>query len=436
MSIDLTTLRLLKYRDRYQRYRAHVPTQAMDQFTTTLLDDFGRFFREFPDAKKLEHVVFFPWFRTFAHPSLSPESVSAYDRLLKEVDKDVTPEIESGLLARLVATESAHSMATLLGRYQGGEEVDLLTSMRGIIEDFEMRTNRRVNIPRVKKSIEDLLDEDEHDIGLHWRLDCLNRAMRPLRGGDFIIVAARVDKGKTSFLTDNLAYMAQQIETMYPGEDRQIVWFNNEGPSDRIKKRVYQSALDKTVEELVELRNQPASPGSGKKNKLREEYDAAVGGRWDIIEPLDAHDFTNTEIEDIIRAVPVGLIVFDMIDNIRFAGRAVNGGERTDQLLEAMYQWARILAVKYDVPVIATSQISADGDGMQYPTLPMLKDSKTGKQGAAEAIITIGASNDPMLEKSRYIGMTKNKLHRGKGPKDPRQEVLFDSLRGRFRETY
>jgi replicative DNA helicase len=135
----------------------------------------------------------------------------------------------------------------------------------------------------------------------------------------------------------------------------------------------------------------------------------------------------------LIRAVPPALIVFDMVDNIKFGGEASNNGQRTDQLLEAMYQWARIISVKYDVPVIATSQISNDGDGLQWPTLGMLKDSKTGKQGAAEAIITIGASNDQALHNSRYINTTKNKLHRSGGPKEPRCEVFFDGERGRYR---
>ena len=41
--------------------------------------------------------------------------------------------------------------------------------------------------------------------------------------------------------------------------------------------------------------------------------------------------------------------------------------------------------------------ISADGDGVSYPTLPQLKDSKTGKQGAADLIITLSSLNDPVL---------------------------------------
>lgn len=122
------------------------------------------------------------------------------------------------------------------------------------------------------------------------------------------------------------------------------------------------------------------------------------------------------------------------MDNIKFGGELSNGGQRTDQVLEAQYQWARLLAVKYDCIVMATSQVSADGDGLQYPTLPMLKDSRTGKQGAADVIITIGKVNDPMLVNSRYIGTTKSKKVKTGTRASPNCEVLFQPDISRYSE--
>jgi replicative DNA helicase len=143
----------------------------------------------------------------------------------------------------------------------------------------------------------------------------------------------------------------------------------------------------------------------------------------------------NHEVEDIMRQHKPALVVFDMIDNIRFGGDLGNGGQRTDQYLEAMYQWARLMGVKHDTAVLATSQISADGDGVSFPTLPQLKDSKTGKQGAADVIITLGALNDPVLANSRYIGCTKNKKPRTGASQSPNAEVIFDAARARYKEA-
>ena len=430
MSLELTVLRLLKYRDRFERLARAVPKHVLDEPTRILLDDYRRYFAEFPDAQRVHHEEFFLWFKSYAHPTLTPEQVSLYDTLLRAVQTDVDPTLEQGLLARFVAAESAYNIAGILQQWNEGKEIDLYIALRGEVEKFENETQRKVKVPWVTNPIEELLLDEQNDSGLHFRLSCLNMSLRPLRGGDFGVLAGRPDKGKTTLLSSELTFMAPQVQAMY-GDERYILWLNNEGPGKRIIQRLYQSALNYTVPDLLANIAKPATDPKFK-NLLRQQYAEAMGGRDDIIRVFDIHDFWSHEVEDLIRKVPPGLVVFDMVDNIKFGGEAQNGGERTDQKLEAMYQWARILSVKYDIPMLATSQISADGDGMQYPTLSMLKDSKTGKQGAAEFIITIGASNDPMMEGSRFIGATKNKLHRFGGPKDPRCEVLFDGSRGRY----
>lgn len=419
----------MKYRDRMSRMYRSVPQHVMDPITKTVLGDMHTFFEQHADGKVLPHAEFWTWFK-FKHPTLTPEQFTAYEHLLKQIQEDVPPEMEASIMHRLVAADTAYRVATMLEQWNRGDELDLYTSLRDAVEQFENDTQRKVKVPWVTTTIADLLKEEENDTGLHWRLDCLNMSMRPLRGGDFGIIAGRPDKGKTSFLTSELTHFAQQVATMYNNE-RHILWLNNEGPGKRIIQRLYQSALDKTIPELVELHNKPSTKGFA--HLLDEQYAAAMGGRIDMIRVLDIHDFWSHEVEDILRKVPAGLVVWDMVDNVKFGGNAVNGGERTDQLLEAMYQWVRVLSVKYDIPMLATSQISADGDGLAYPTLSMLKDSKTGKQGAAEFIMPIGALNDVNMQASRYIGLTKNKLHRHGGPKDPRAEVIFDGERGRYR---
>jgi replicative DNA helicase len=145
---------------------------------------------------------------------------------------------------------------------------------------------------------------------------------------------------------------------------------------------------------------------------------------------LDVHGYATGQIESILEESNPGVVVFDMIDHIRGFGDMA----RTDLQLEEMYKWARERSVKYDCVSLATSQISNDGDGLQFPTLSMLKDSKTGKQGAADFQIMIGASNDIGLSGSRFISLPKNKLRRPDGASDPRAEVIFDGTRARYRD--
>lgn len=436
MSLDITALRLLKYRERYDRLRRSVPKSALQPLTSELLEDFGVFFREFPEAKRVEHGPFLTWFRGFRHPNMKDESFGLYQAIIEKSMDDVSVDLEAGLMERLIAADTAAKVTSLLEKWNNGDELDLYKELRNSVENFEKQVDRKVKNPQVLDPIEDLLKAEENDTGLHWRLPCLNRHIKPLRGGDFVIVAARPDKGKTTFCASELTYMAAQLDEVYPGENRSVLWFNNEGPGKKIVMRNFQAALNATTEDLVKLSNEPADKGFEKyKTKVRQEYARALGGRPGALRVFDIHDLWNHEVEDIMKAHNPGVVLFDMVDNIKFGGETNNNGQRTDQLLEAMYQWARLMGVKHDCAVIATSQISADGDGASYPTLPQLKDSKTGKQGAADVIITLGALNDPVLENSRYIGTTKNKLVRTGKRGSPAQEVFFDSQRGRYKEA-
>lgn len=423
MSVDQTILALMTGRKRYDKYSRAVPANTLNAQTNALMKDFGKYFEQHPSCDRIEFGPFHTWFKV-AHPTLSDDNHLIYATILKRVCEDkVSPEIEAGIMDRVISLHGANQMQDLIARFNEGGEFNLLVEMGRIRDAMEADTVRKVKSVEVTTDISEMLTEDENDTGLHWRLELLNRSIRPLRGGDFGIIAGRPDKGKTSWLTDNLTHMAKQIDAIYPGQGRSILWFNNEGPGKRIKYRMYQSALNATTQELV---------GKQQAGTLETEYLASIGGRADLLRVFDIHDWWNWEVEDLLKTLKPALIVLDMVDNIKFGGGVANNGQRTDQLLEEMYKWARNIAVKYDVPVLATSQISADGDGMSYPTLSMLKDSKTGKQGAAEFIMTLGALNEISMQSSRFIGMTKNKLHKEGGPRDPRLEVVFDGLRGRY----
>ena len=436
MSLDITTLALLKQRARYDRLQRHVPRRALDTRTQIILSDFGRYFKDFPDAAS---VVAHPFRVAFTgyHPTLKDEELAVYGSLLDTIcGTEIDPAIEAGLMKRLVESATAYDVAELIAKYQNGDEVDLRGGLTGYLDAYDEQIDRKIKNPQVLDAIEDLLKAEANDTGLHWRLPCLNRHIKPLVGGDFIVVAARPDKGKTTFCGSELTHMASQVDTLYPGEKRSIMWFNNEGPGHRIVTRCFQSALNATMEDLVALSNKPADPEFAHyRTQVRQQYAAALGGRPGALRIFDIHDFYSHEVEDLLKLHKPAAICFDMVDNIKFSGQANNNGQRTDQLLEEMYKWARLIAVKHDCAVIANSQISADGDGLQYPTLPMLKDSKTGKQGAADVIITIGTVNDPVLVNSRYIGTTKNKKVRTGVPASPMTEVIFDGSRGRYNEA-
>lgn len=419
--LDLNLLRLLKHRKEYQRLHRTVNDRAFDIRTTTILQDFGKFFDEFPDATVIPLATDFPTFFTLQHRTLTEEAMATYRPLFAQCVADLDDNMKALVVGKLLEADLAVKLADLADKWTRGEEVQIGPELRRAIDDYEADVQRKVTIPFVEIG-DNLFKDAVNNAGIRFRQESLNLTMRPLRPGDFGILGARPDAGKTSFVASEVTYWAHQIPSYFENPNRPIIWFNNEGPGDRIQERIIQAALGLPASQLVAMQ---------KAGTLWTEYAKMVGDLLRI-RVIDIHGYKAWQVEEIVKQLNPAVIVFDMIDNIQFDGAVMNGGQRTDQMLEAMYQWARIMCTQHKCIGIATSQISNDGEGLAFPTLGMLKDSKTGKQGAADFIITLGKKSELAYESLRFIGLTKNKLRQEGRPQSPRAEVVFNATECRF----
>ena len=257
--------------------------------------------------------------------------------------------------------------------------------------------------------------------GYEWRLDVLNRSLGPLRTGNFVIVAARVEVGKTTFLASEVSYIAQQLP-----KDRPIVWVNNEEESSVVFFRIVQAALGQESKEII----------ADSKAALIA-YTALMGGDKDKIRVTKDSNHIR-DLETLFREVNPGLIIFDQLDKVSGFKEA----EREDITLGRIYKWARELARTYG-PVIAASQLSATAVDLKDPPfigMDALRGSKTDKPGEADAVITLGKYKEPKTpeeEMIRTINVPKNKLPGG-GTKQMESErhgqylVTIDPIRARF----
>ncbi len=418
MSLDLTILRLLRTKDRYDLYIRAVPMDVLEPHTRILLDDYGKWYAE-TNGAPVTAEDFLPWF-LLAHPKLKPEPKALLTSIIKNSHENVPEGVEQGILARLEDARQASALTSLLERYNAGEEVSIMRTVASLAESVPVD---RASLPEADFNIDRMLDDEQNDWGFSWPQDAINASMRGLRPGDFGIIGARVDIGKSSKIAHAVAHWAPQVDQLFPGQERTIIWLNNEGPGNRLNQRLVNATLNMNMQELVEAR------ASGR--NLWDEVLKAWGGRR-VVTVYDVHDRPMSFLEDIVRRTKPAIVVVDMLDNVPFDGAVGNGGQRTDQILEAAYQRSRIWAVKYDCTVLATSQLSADAAGNLFPGMHLLSNSKTGKAGAADFIMMVGASDDPLLRNSRWLSLPKNKLARSGGPKDPRIEVPFDGPRSRF----
>ena len=403
----------MKHRKDYAALTPMLSDKIVDAEAKAVIQDFGRYFEAYPTHEHIDWQTFVPQFLRW-HPGMKPERTKQFVNIFKaampEADEDQRRNVVSDLAELGLGTEVANYVA----QYEEGE----LDDLPGMLQEAHDRYKKRVGFKLVRfieTSIDELINEEFDGSGLQWRLKCLRDTMRGLRPGDFGIIGGRPDKGKTSFIASEITELAGQLPS-----DRNAVWLNNEGPGKRIIPRLYQAALNFNMDQM-KIHSQAG--------QLEDLYREQLG-RLDRIRVIDIHGLNKTQVEILLEDNNAGLAVFDMIDNIQGFGDAA----RTDLGLERMYQHQREQMVKHECIGLATSQISSEGDGLMFPTMPMLKDSKTGKQGACDFQIMIGAANDPLYASSRFIGVVKNKLRHPTGPSDPKAEVLFDAPRSRYRD--
>jgi replicative DNA helicase len=425
-TLDLTVLRLLRDRNRLDRLFSAVSETAVDSKTYAILKAYKRWFKEHDGVKAIETADFLRWFKQ-VNPKMKADDMAVYQHVLKKAAEPADVKLEDGLLKRLAAGASAAALAAGLASYADGDEVDFRALVSGTLDDYDRVSGTHIKPDQVLTPIGQILDVEENDIGFDWPLPEMNRSIKPMRPGDFAGLAASVDAGKTTATAHVATHWAPQVDKLFPGEERSVLWLCNEGPGDNIVLRCWQSACNWTIEDMARVRKE------GGEEALREGYRKALGGRAGALRIFEIHGRNSAYVEGLFRKFKPAAVIFDMIDNVEFSGRTNDGGERTDQILEAKYQWARLLGVKYNCAILATSQLSVDGFGLQYPLQHMLKDSKVGKQGAMDVLITLGKSSQADLQGFRYIGAPKNKRRRAGAPASPNAEVIFDGDRARLR---
>ena len=423
--IEISLLRVLGTKIGYDKVHSSIPMDALEPRTKAIVQDISKYYSMFPQHTEIDVVQFKDMFFTHWHKGLAEEEKAFYAKIIDHADKPLDAESRSGVINGMVELNLADKMLKALDKYNAGEEIDIVSTTEAILENAKGSRERREETNWVDPDMDKLLQEDNDSSGLTWFQPSLANTSRPIRHGDLIIVAGRPDTGKTTFTAGEVTNMADQMIGSPEGlteaeiaieKARPIFWFNNEGAGDRILKRVVQAGLQATIPEMQAMQQEKT---------LVSNYEKAIGCPMNTIRVINIHDYWNWQVEELVEEYQPKLVVMDMIDNIKFSGLSLDGGARTDQILEQMYQWARNMGVKHNLGVIATSQISNDGEGLQFPDKSMLKDSKTGKQGAAEMMIMLGRGNDPMTENSRFISTPKNKL-RLPGVQMPRAEVYFN----------
>ncbi len=420
MSIDSEFLRSIRRRNKFKERIAVTPLYLFEEKTRDIVKLMSRYFKQYKSCDVIVKNEFILWINELKGHKMTDADRTLFDALMEDFDCPMSEAAEQFLTERIQESDLVYRAADLIEKWTNGDEIEIIEQLKVVTDKAAFTRADRDGIKMVTESLSEILEHAGSDWGFKWSLPILAKAMRPAQPGDMILVAARPDSGKTTFIGDIVRPWLNQLDEIFPGEDRCILWLNNEGPGTRIKLRNFQSALGLTIPEISQL----AANGED----LEGMYAEVVPGCKRMI-ILDIHGKNTAQVERKISELNPGVIVWDMLDKVRYVTEEITRNSRTDEYLEGLYSLVREFGVIHNCVNVVSTQLSGDAENMQYPLLGMLKDSKTGKQGTADAIITFGAVSTYPL--TRFIGLTKNKLNLGKATARL-GEVKFDGARGQI----
>ena len=403
MSYDVDLLAITSNKDAYHRFKEHVKKHNVSKVTLDLFNVLGEYWDNYPTRTDMDYKEFRTFFNIVKGRKLTNPTAyeMAFDNLKDALDKPTA--VSKDVLAKLIETDYAtqiYQVCMKIGTGMGGE----LSSIEPLLHAYkkEIGTSIEKEDVFVNPSLSYISDVVSSG-GLNWRMQELNISLGPLRKGDFVIVAARPETGKTTFTASEASFMMPQIKS-----DEHVIWINNEESSKKVMMRVIQSYHGVTTGELI-----------GNTSKFEGEFIDNGGNRFLVLDD-DSGIRSVNKIATLFKEFKPGLIIFDQLDK-------VDGfqNDREDLRIGKLYEWARDLAKEY-CPVIAISQVDGTGEGEKWIHMNQLRGSKTDKIGEADAIVTIGKSNDPGDGNKRFISIPKNKLFGGTDTAEMHRHGCFE----------
>lgn len=318
------------------------------------------------------------------YPVLSAGEGEALEHIFGQLSLlTVQPEQADELLTKLQHRSIASELALKAVEVASGDATlpDLSELFLSLTNGIEQETEEN---EFVTDNIVEIQQKNILEPPFEFRLKILNQILGGLRRRTFGFIFARPEIGKTQFLASEATFLAPQTE-------RGILWINNEEDGAALVPRLYQAALLKESHEIFY-----------DAEEARKAYTAKIKGRIKIYDRPTAN---TRDIEALVRNIRPDIVFIDQLDKVRGVS-----ADRYDLQQKALYQWARELAKKYNCAVVGVCQAGGTAENKRYLDMNDVDSSHTAKQGEADWLFGLGATDRAGDEDSRYISVCKNKL--------------------------
>lgn len=379
MSIEV--LYILSNKANFQRYGNLISNSMAGQDTLQQILSDMRVYHTSHD--EFDWMQFSDWFNIVRHPSLKDEKRSEYTRIFQRmstVDEEDLPLLDD-ILHSFISRDYGKKLAEQAWS-MAEEGVDNSQQISELLDKYraDVGAANPMHSHLVTASLADIVRSRLEGDGLKWRLKCLNRSIGHLRKGSLVMIGARVEAGKTTFLASETTYMAEQLPA-----GKGVLWLNNEEDGNKVKYRIVQASLGWSN---IDIDSNPEQ--------------AESMSCWSKFNLYDKGEIHKQEVISLCKEFKPGLVVFDQLHKIR----GFDNEGRDDIKLQKLAAMARDIAKEY-CPVLVIHQADATADGEKWIGMNQFAGNKTTLPGEADAIIMIGKADDT---DARYINIPKNKL--------------------------
>ncbi len=390
ISLESSLLKALANKNNYDRYIKCLDVKRLIPITANLLKDYKKYYDKYKED--IDFNTFYPIFVDWHKKDLDEQDLAYYRDTVFSLIRD--SRIENSLFVNLLEREATAKIEEAISKGVDEEAINKIMS--------ELHQQKQTYLGG--KDDDSIFSLGEIDLtaldtsnGLTWFLPSLQANLNSHMPGQFIVVAADSDTGKSAFCISQVVHVFQELNRT--GSKRPILYCTSEDTKEDLTCR-FLSCLykDKCLGGFEEIITQHERVGKS----YAQNYDdslfigMAIRGASDL-----------GRIKTKILDVHPSLIVIDMLDKLSSSDNI--------QDLTRLYQDIRGIA-NDGYQIIGTSQTGntsyQDSETKEYKHRRWLTDkdlanSKSGKQGAAYCMIMIGKDDD--VPGVRYLSTTKKK---------------------------
>ena len=320
------------------------------------------------------------------NPALTRAAKENFKNLLEEVKKEKpNRKIADTILESLYKQNLARKIAVVATEMYNNTKDSGFSEIQILIDEFKGVNKEEYD--NITDNVIELLEALKDNTKWKFNLTDLRDRVNGIGYGNFLIIFARPESGKTAFWVNLVAG-----RNGFATQGAKVCALINEEPAIRTQMRLINAH---TSMSFAEIRQNPTKAGE-LLSKIK-----------DNLRILDTVDWSLEKIDSYVAKEKPDVLIIDQLDKVHIEGTFA----RTDEKLRAIYTGAREVAKRRNCAVIGISQASADASDKLDLTFDMMENSKTGKAAEADVIIGVGYRNRPDIDPDlRSLAISKNKI--------------------------